>query len=121
MTITIKFLDKMYTLTQIAEAELRLLEIESSCTAMCNGTYNDRKRAIIEEYKYQKRKLQQEFEQEQEAIEKRGSSLKDKMNSFLDNADVTVNQSADQIFNVDHVDSIDDLDEMDKRLKGEEV
>ena len=108
MTPNMKTLDRLYTLTQIAEAELRLLEVESSCSCMSNGTYGDRKRAIIEEYKYQKSKLQEEFEKEKEAIEKRGS-LKDKMNSFLDSTGATFNQTADQIINLEHVDNLDEI------------
>ena len=54
-------LDQLYKLSQIAEADLRLLEIESSCACMCNATYNDRKRAIIEEYHYQKGKIMNEI------------------------------------------------------------
>jgi hypothetical protein len=111
MSINYKTLDKLLVLGQIAKQELEFVDVIASCSPMRNGDYSARKYAIIEEYNTQKSKLEEEFKKEKEAFESR-NSLKNKMDSFLDNAEsnsITFNQTADQIINLDHVDDLDEL------------
>lgn len=102
--MTIEYLQKLHLLGQIVEQQLRLLEQESSCSCMSCGTYGDRKRAILSEYSYQVSELEKEYKAKQQK----------------GNPSVAFNQSADQIFNVEHIDDLDKLDKPDNNrwLKG---